>query len=84
MLGPPRRQQDPDQRQNDVDCQVGKRLVRPGGNVERERDDKDNARQSEDGPAQLHPTPLTCTRDGDASRHSLHHLGLAVCLISRA
>ena len=29
MLGPTRRQQDPDQRENDVDPQVGKRLVFP-------------------------------------------------------
>ena len=67
MLGPTRRQQDPDQRQNDVDAQVRKRLVRPGGNVERQRDEKDGTRQSEDGPAQLHPTPLTRTRDCELS-----------------
>ena len=83
MLGPPRRQQDPDQRENDIDSQVRKLPVRPGCNVKRQRDEKDSTRQSEDGPAQLHPTPLTCTRDCDCG-HRLHHLGLAVCLIIRA
>ena len=84
MLGPTRRQHDPDKRQNDVYSQVGKRLVPPGGNVERKRDDKNDARQSEDGAAQLHPTPLTYTGHIERRDDGLHYLGFAVCLITRA
>ena len=84
MLGPPRRKQDSYQRENDVDSQIGNCLVGARGNIERERNDKDRACQSEDGPAELQPPIPTSTRDRGCSRNGLNHRGLAVFLIIRA
>ena len=84
MLWPTGRQQQRDQRDREVQSEVGQCLVRAGVDVERRGDEQGCRRQSKDRPAQLHlPTPAGI-RDGERRRDGFHHLGLAVSVIGRA
>ena len=84
MLWPTGRQQQPDQRDHDVQSEVGQRLVRARVDVERDRNEEGCRRQSENRPAQLHPPTPAGIRDRERRRYGLHHLGLAVSVIGRA
>ena len=85
MLGPARRQQEPDQRENDVASEIDERLVGARVQVERERDDEPGGRQGEHGPPELRPPPGTEGRDDDARRRqAVHHTNLLIRAINRA
>ena len=85
MLGPARRQQEADQRENDVASEIDERLVGARVQVERERDDEPGGRQGEHGPPELRPPPGTEGRDGDARlRQGVRHMDLSIRAIDRA
>ena len=84
MLRPARRQQEADQRENDVASEIDERLVGARVQVERERDDEPGGRQGEHGPPELR-LPGTEGRDGDARlRQGVRHMDLSIRAIDRA
>ena len=86
MLGSACRQQEADQRENDVDSEIDERLVGPGcAGRARVATTNTGGRQSEHRPPQLHP-PLGAERSGQRARHrqAVHHIDLSIRAIDRA